>query len=190
MLPRMRIPLDRKMAQDGCDWVYKGALKGTNLKGQTEPNRRFSLVFADSYRFSRLFLENKAFGKRRLSQRTADVRRKLQKSGTFKRGVTEKAVFTFACQYVVSPRGRTGNRTVTQMRRLLLPEGRPNCARQSLASTLSAPCVNCARQSLASTLSAPCVAATDLDRHANVVAPCLLTPCLNVPNLWPQKTQK
>ena len=43
-------------------------------------------------------------------------------------------------------------------------EGRPNCARQSLASTLSA----------------PRVAATsycDPGRHANVVTPCVLTPC-------------
>ena len=60
-------------------------------------------------------------------------------SGTFRRGVTERGVFAFACQYIVSPRGRTGNRTVTQMRHPLLVEGRPNCARQSLASTLSAP---------------------------------------------------
>ena len=53
----------------------QGALKGTNLRGQTEPKRRFSLIFADS----RLFLENKAFGKRRFSQKTADFRRKPQK---------------------------------------------------------------------------------------------------------------
>ena len=44
----------------------QGALKGTNLRGQTEPKRRFSQIFADS----RLFLENKAFGKRRFSQKT------------------------------------------------------------------------------------------------------------------------
>ena len=59
-------------------------------------------------------------------------------SGTFKRGVTERGLFAFACQYIVSPRGRTGNRTVTQMRHPLFAEGRPNCARQPLASTLSA----------------------------------------------------
>ena len=91
-----------------------------------------------------------------------------QVSDTFKRGVTERGVFAFACQYIVSPCGRTGNRTVTQMRHPLLVEGRPNCARQSLASTLSA----------------PRVAATsycDPRRHANVVTPCLFTPCLNVP---------
>ena len=90
-------------------------------------------------------------------------------SGTFKRGVTERGVFALACQYIVSPRGRTGNRTVTQMRHPLLVEGRPNCARQSLASALSA----------------PRVAATSYchpGRHANVITPCLLTPCLNVPN--------
>ena len=34
----------------------QGALKGTNLRGQTEPKRRFSQIFADSRRF----LENKA----------------------------------------------------------------------------------------------------------------------------------
>ena len=49
------------------------------------------------------------------------------------KGVTERGVFAFACQYIVSPCGRTGNRTVTQMRHPLLVEGRPNCARQSLA---------------------------------------------------------
>ena len=83
----------------------------------------------------------------------------------------ERGVFAFACQYIVSPRGRTGNRTVTQMRHLLLVERRPNRARQSLASTLSA----------------PRVAATwycHPGRHANVITPCLLTPCLNVPYLW------
>ena len=54
-----------------------------------------------------------------------------------KKGATERGVFAFACQYIVSPRGQTGNRTVTQMQHPLLVEGRPNCARQSLASTLS-----------------------------------------------------
>ena len=51
----------------------------------------------------------------------------------------ERGVFAFACQYIVSLRGRTGNRTVTQMQNPLLVEGRPECAPQSLASTLSAP---------------------------------------------------
>ena len=96
-------------------------------------------------------------------------------SGTFKRGVTERGVFAFACQYIVSPHGRTGNRTVTQVRHPLLVEGRPNCARQSLASALSA----------------PRVAATSYchpGRHANVIIPCLLTPCLNVPKQRPPDT--
>ena len=56
----------------------------------------------------------------------------LNSSGRSKRGVMERGVFAFACQYIVSPRGRTGNRTVTEMRHPL----RPNCARQLLASTL------------------------------------------------------
>ena len=53
------------------------------------------------------------------------------------------------------------------MRHPLLVEGRPKCARQSLASTLSA----------------PRIAATsycDPGRHANVITSCLLTPCLHV----------
>ena len=79
-------------------------------------------------------------------------------------------MFAFACQYIVSPCGRASNRTVTQMRHPFLVEGRPKCARQSLASTLSA----------------PRVAATsycDPGCHANVITPC--TPCLNVPNEIP-----
>ena len=84
---------------------------------------------------------------------------------SIKRGVTERGVFAFACQYIVSPRGRTGNRTVTQMRHPLLVEGRPNCARQSLASTLSAPHV----------AETSCC---DPGRHANVITPCLLPGAL------------
>ena len=61
--------------------LTQGALKGTNLRGQTEPKRRFSMIFADS----RLFLENKAFGQRRFSQKTADFRRKPQKTGGTRR---------------------------------------------------------------------------------------------------------
>ena len=76
-----------------------------------------------------------------------------------------------SCKYIVSPCGRTGNRTVTQMRHPLLVEGRPNCARQSLASTLSAPHVAATSYS-------------DPRHHANAVTPCLLAPCLNVPNLY------
>ena len=60
---------------------FQGALKGTNLRGQTEPKRRFSLIFADS----RLFLENDAFGQRRLSQKTADFRRKPQENAGTRR---------------------------------------------------------------------------------------------------------
>ena len=100
------------------------------------------------------------------------VRPNLSFFSTFKWGVTERGVFAFACQYIVSPRGRTGNRTVTQMRHPLLVEGRPNCARQSLASTLSAPRV-------------AATSCCDPGRHANVITPCLLTPCLNVPNFSP-----
>ena len=88
-----------------------------------------------------------------------------------KGGVTERGVFAFPCQYIVSSRGRTGNRTVTQMRHPLLVEGRPNCARQSLAS---------ARRCC----TAPHVAPTsccDPGRHTNVIILCLPTPCLNVP---------
>ena len=76
-----------------------------------------------------------------------------------------------------SPRGRTGNRTVTQMRHPRLVEGRPDCARQSLASTLLA----------------PRVAATsycDPSRHANVITPGLLTPCLNVPKNYRVRGQR
>ena len=62
-------------------FLSQGALKGTNLRGQTEPKRRFSLIFADS----RLFPENKAFGKRRFSQKTADFRREPQKTAGTRR---------------------------------------------------------------------------------------------------------
>ena len=54
------------------------------------------------------------------------------------------------------------------MRHPLLVEGRPNCGRQSLASTLLAPRVAATSYS-------------DPGRHANVITPCLLTPRLNVP---------
>ena len=62
----------------------QGTLKGTNLRGQTEPKRTFSLIFADFCRFS-FFLENKAFGKRRFSQKTADFRRKPQETAGTRR---------------------------------------------------------------------------------------------------------
>ena len=52
--------------------VVQGALKGTNLRGQTEPKRRFSQIFADFCRFSpfprkqsiwetQIFAENRGF---------------------------------------------------------------------------------------------------------------------------------
>ena len=53
----------------------QGGLKGTNLRGQTEPKRRFSLILQILAFF---FLENEAFGKRGFSQKTADFRRKPQ----------------------------------------------------------------------------------------------------------------
>ena len=87
------------------------------------------------------------------------------------KGGNGKEGIRISCQYIVSPHGRTCNHTVTQMRHPLLVEGRPNCARQPLASTLSA----------------PRVAATSYchpGHHANVVTPCLLTPCLNLPKQW------
>ena len=54
----------------------------------------------------------------------------------------------------------------------VLGEGRPNCARQSLASTLSV------RRVVVAWYCHP-------GRHANVVTPCLLTPCLNLPVATP-----
>ena len=65
----------------------------------------------------------------------------------------------------------TGSHTVTQMRHPLFIDGRPNCARQSLASTLSTPHV---------AVTWHC----DPGRHANVITPCLLAPCLNVRKLY------
>ena len=41
----------------------------------------------------------------------------------FNRGITERGVFAFAFQCIVSPRGQTGNCTVTQVRHPLLVEG-------------------------------------------------------------------
>ena len=54
------------------------------------------------------------------------------------RGVSERGVCASGCQCIVSLHCRTGSRTVTQIERPLLVEGRPNCVRQSLASTVSA----------------------------------------------------
>ena len=63
------------------DSTSQDALKGTNLRGQTEPKRRFSLILADS----RLFLESKAFGQRRFPQKTTDFRRFSQKTAGTRR---------------------------------------------------------------------------------------------------------
>ena len=83
----------------------------------------------------------------------------------------------FAFRYVLPPPPSSSAQicfavhclSVRSDRQPYLVEGRPNCARQSLASTVSAPRV-------AATLFC------HPGRHANVVAPCLLTPGLNVPN--------
>ena len=67
---------------------HQGALKGTNLRGQTELKRRFSLILADFCRFSpfprkrsilelQIFAENRRFSQRN-PQKTAGTRRKPQ----------------------------------------------------------------------------------------------------------------
>ena len=48
---------------------YQGALKGTNLRGQTEPKRRFLQIFADFCRFS-------PFAREQSIWENADFRRK------------------------------------------------------------------------------------------------------------------
>ena len=83
----------------------------------------------------------------------------------FKRRVTERVVFAFACQY---------NRQLychTRHRHPLLVEGRPNCARQSLA-----------------TLAVAATSYWHPGRHANVVTPCLFSPCLSRPDLGARPT--
>ena len=71
------------LPQRAVDFL-QGALKGTNLRGQTEPKLRFSQIFADFCRFSpfprkqsiwetQIFAEN-----RRFSQETAENRRSPQ----------------------------------------------------------------------------------------------------------------
>ena len=68
--------------------TQRDKLKGTNSKGQTEPNSQFFLqIFTDFCRFS-LFLGITAFRKRRFSQKpqeTADFRRKPQETADFRR---------------------------------------------------------------------------------------------------------
>ena len=64
---------------NSLEFTALGALKGTNLRGQTQPKRRFSQIFADFCRFSpspgkqsiwetQIFAEN-----RRFSQETAQI---------------------------------------------------------------------------------------------------------------------
>ena len=60
---------------------FQSALNGTTLRGQIEPKRRSSQIFADSCRF----LESKAFAKRRFSQKTANFLRKPQKTAGTRR---------------------------------------------------------------------------------------------------------
>ena len=68
----------------------QGALKGTNLRGQTEPKRRFSQILADFCRFSpfprkqgiwetQIFAENRGF-----SQETAENHRNPQKTADWR----------------------------------------------------------------------------------------------------------
>ena len=68
----------------------QGTRKGTNLRGQTEPKRRFSLIVADFCRFSpfprkqsiwetQIFAENRWF-----SQETAENRRNPQKTADWR----------------------------------------------------------------------------------------------------------
>ena len=60
----------------------QGALKGINLREQTEPKHRFSMIFAD-FADSGNCQENKSFGKCSLSQKTADLHRiSLKTAGT------------------------------------------------------------------------------------------------------------
>ena len=51
-----------------------GALKGINLRGQTEPKRRFAQICADLCRFSHLLRKQSIWER----QKTAGIRRKLQ----------------------------------------------------------------------------------------------------------------
>ena len=70
--------------------IYQGALKGTNLRGQTEPKRTFSQIFADFCRFSpfprkRSIWETQIFAEnRRFSQETAENRRNPQKTADWR----------------------------------------------------------------------------------------------------------
>ena len=86
----------------------------------------------------------------------------------YRAGLKGGWVSAFAWQYIVSLRGLTGNRTITQMQQPVFVEGLPSCARQSLASTLSA-------------LAVAAALYCHPRRHTNVVTPSLLNPCLNLP---------
>ena len=65
---RQKHALSQSIGPSACTFFFQGALKGTNLRGQTEPKRRFSLIFADILAFS---WKTKHFG-------NADFRRKPQ----------------------------------------------------------------------------------------------------------------
>ena len=64
-------------------------------------------------------------------------------------------------RYIVSPRGRTSNRTVTQMRHILSLLKDDHIVYGTPRITATSYC--------------------DTGRPANVVTLCLLTPCLNMP---------
>ena len=91
-------------------------------------------------------------------------------SGRFERGVSERGVFAFACQYIVSPCGRTGNRTVTQMEQIACNNRLP---------------VHCRRLRSLRHYTVIFI----LGRRTDVITPCLLTPCLNLPDSWPKPLQ-
>ena len=69
---------------------HQAALKGTNLRGQTKPKRRFSQIFADFCRFSpfpgkRGLWERQSFAENRcFSQETAENRRNPQKTADWR----------------------------------------------------------------------------------------------------------
>ena len=95
----------------------QGALKGTNLRGQTEPKRRFSLILADFRWFSpfpgkqsiweaQIFEEN-----RRFSQETTGTRRKPQIGVCPLRFIPARAalfwgVFCLSCRFLRVPKVR------------------------------------------------------------------------------------
>ena len=96
----------------------------------------------------------------------------VSRSGRFKRGVTERGVSrirVFACKYIVSL--RTARPATVLPHKCNIPslvEGRPCCAWQLFASTMSG-----CRAMAAWYCCLGC--------HVNVVTRCLLTPCGNLP---------